>query len=336
MVVIDFLHRFRRGFSVLLTVIVILLTLFFGFAMHYWLGWPDWIRTYGSVGFVGAALLLWFMPWNGRRFGRSALGVALAGLAVAYSLKTPVEQEWVPLHERRVAANFDGSLVRVSNFRDAVHTTGEPAVPRWGERVLDLDRLESAELILQPFGRSKATEHVMLSFRFDDGQHVAVSMEARRTSWESFDVLAGFFRHDQIYPVIGTERDLLWKRLARDPPFQMYFYPLEATPEALREYLRRILAFADSLNANPQFYSTITDSCMTALIKLAPEVFDQVPWTDYRRWVPGYSLGLLQEIGLVSQAVAAEALAEQSRLRPGIRDPREFADDAAWSAYLRQ
>ncbi len=332
----DFLHRLHRGFSVVLTLAVILLIAFFGLAIHYWLGWPDWIRTYGSVGFVVAALLFWFLPRPHRRFARSGVVLVLAGLAIAYGLKTPVEQDWVPLHERRVAAEFDGSLVRVANFRDAIHTTGEPAVPRRGARVLDLDRLESAELILQPFGRSAATEHVMLSFRFDDGQHVAVSMEARRTSWESFDVLAGFFRHDQIYPVIGTERDLLWKRLARDPPFEMYFYPLQATPEALREYLRRILAFADSLNANPQFYSTITDSCMTTLIKLAPEVFDAVPWTDYRRWVPGYSLGLLQEIGLVSQAVAAEELAERSRLRPGIRSPQEFPDDASWSAYLRQ
>lgn len=336
MITADFLHGLRRGFSVLFAPVVLLLIVFFGLAIHYWLGWPDWVRTYGSVGFVGTALLLWFVPWTGRRFARAGVGLALVGLALAYSLKSPVEQAWVPLHERRVAAQFEGSLVRVSNFRDAVHTTGEPAVPRWGERVLDLDRLESADLILQPFGRSKATEHVMLSFRFDDGQHVAVSMEARRTSWESFDVLAGFFRHDQIYPVIGTERDLLWKRLARDPPFEMYFYRLDAEPEALREYLRRILAFADSLNANPQFYSTITDSCMTTLIKLAPEVFDRVPWTDYRRWVPGYSLGLLQEIGLVSQAVAAEELAERSRLRSGIRNPEEFPDDAAWSAYLRR
>ena len=143
----------------------------------------------------------------------------MAILTVAYLSNTPVEQNWVPLNERHVSAVIDGDIARLDNFRDAIHRVNESSTPRWTQRTLDLSQLQSAELILQPFGDFRALEHLMMSFGFSDGRHVVVSMEARRTSWASFDTLAEFFRHDQIYPMIGSGRDLVWKRLARDPPF---------------------------------------------------------------------------------------------------------------------
>ncbi|MEP3278980.1 MAG: DUF4105 domain-containing protein, partial [Stappiaceae bacterium] len=151
-----------------------------------------------------------------------------------------------------------------------------------------------------------------------------------------FDALAGFFRHDELYPVIGTERDILGKRLAQLTPSEMQIYPLKATPEVLRTYFMRIVDLANHVEEKPQFYSTITDSCMTTLVKLAPEVFDKVPLSDIRRWIPGYSLSLLQDLGLIDNSLPPEANAEKHRLRSGIASPEEFPDDPSWSAALRQ
>ncbi|MEM8826147.1 MAG: DUF4105 domain-containing protein [Pseudomonadota bacterium] len=319
----------------IVTIAVLLAVAYFGLAIHYWLGWPSWVRSYGALVFVVIGICLWFLPDHSRRVGRGMVLTSVSVLAVAYALKTPVDQTWVPLHQELVSARIDGTSVQVSNFRDAVHAAGEPAEPRWVNTSFDLADLMGAELILQPFGDSKATEHVILSFRFADGRHVAVSMEARRTSWTGFDALAGFFRHDQLYAVIGTERDVLWKRLAREEPHDLFIFPLSATPEGLQVYFRRILELANELSQKPQFYSTITDSCMTTLIKLAPEVFQTVRWTDIRRWVPGYSLELFQELGLVDDSISTEALRARQRLRKGIENPDTFPNDAAWSAYLR-
>jgi hypothetical protein len=280
--------------------------------------------------------LLWFVPAAPRWVRRLSVLSCMAILTVGYVSKTPVEQNWVPLHERHVSAVIDGDIARVDNFRDAIHRVNEPSTPRWTQRMLDLSQLQSAELILQPFGDFRALEHVMLSFRFSDGRHVVVSMEARRTSWASFDTLAGFFRHDQINPIIGSERDLVWKRLARDPPFEMQFYPLAREPEAVRAYFERILTFANQVKERPQFYGTIRESCMTTLIRFAPQSFATVPWYDIRKWVPGYSLSLFQDLGLVDDSVPADELARLRKLRSGIRNPADFPDDPAWSAYLRR
>jgi hypothetical protein len=247
-----------------------------------------------------------------------------------------VNRIWIPLQDRNVTAVVEDGIATLTNFRDAIHRTGEPSIPRWTMETFDLSQLKGAELIMQPFGEWKALEHVMLSFRFSDGRHVMLSMEARRAEGARFDPLAGFFRHDRIYPLIGTERDLIWQRLSKNPPDEIFIYEINRPPEAIRAYFERVLTFANEVNERPRFYSTLTESCMTTLINLAPEAFVDVEWYDMRRWVPGYSLGLFQQIGLIDDSVPTEELARRRRLRDGIRPPWEFPSDAAWSAYLRQ
>lgn len=309
--------------------------LYAGGAVYYWLGWPGWVRTGGAIVLVVGGLFVWFAPLHHRRALRWTCVVCLAVLFTGYFAKTPIARTWDPRHEKRVTAHYDGDLITFSNFRDAVHRIDEPALVRWTKRTIDLSQLQSAELIMQPFGSLKALEHVMMSFRFSDGRHVAVSMEARRVAGGKFDALAGFFRHDELYPVIGTERDILGKRLAQRTPSEMQIYPLKATPEALRTYFKRIVDLANQIDKHPQFYSTISDSCMTTLVKLAPEVFDNVPITDIRRWIPGYSLSLLQELGVIDNSLPPEENAEKHRLRSGVASPEDFPDDPSWSAALR-
>jgi hypothetical protein len=334
---------------------IVLLALYFGLAIFYWLGWPIWLRQVGAVLFPVAIGLLWFFPiqrvWPIQKvwpkFGplrrpasrllaqRGVAALLLGALATAYMTKTPVEQDWVPLMGRHATATIDGNIVTIANFRDAVHRTGQPSIPVWTTARFDLSQLDGADLVIQPFGTSKATAHILLSFRFADGRHVVVSMESRQAQGKSFDAIAGFFRHDQLYPELATERDLFWERLSRTPPDNLQIYPIRQSPETLRAYFRRILIFANDISTRPKFYSTLDESCMTAFINLEPESFASVPVYDVRRWIPGYSLSLFQQLGLVDNNLPAAQLERLRTLRPGLRPPSEFPSDAAWSAYLR-
>ncbi|MET1413308.1 DUF4105 domain-containing protein [Roseibium sp. HPY-6] len=314
---------------------VILASAFMAAASHYWLGWPDWLRTGLSVCAVPVLAGLWFVPGTVRLWRRVAVIGALVLFFVAYSQKELYPQSFVPLHERIVDVKFDGDRVEIINFRDAVHQIGKPARPRWTTRTFDLGALSGIELIYQPFGNSAATVHVMMSFAFSNGDHLAVSFEARRTSWDTFDAVAGFFKHDQLYPVLGTERDLLWKRLARVPPNDLFFFDLQGTGEEGRAYLKNLLEFVAGLHETPQFYSTISESCFTTLLKLSPRLRETVPWYDLRRWVPGASVGLFQELGLIDSSISEEELLERQKLGPDILPPWEFEDADTWSSYLR-
>ena len=319
----------------IVTLCVLLAIMFFGLAIHFWLGWPEAVRDYGSIAFVAILAGLWLVPVADARWRRAIVLASLAAVALAYGAKSPVDQEWIPLHERHAAVSFNGDRATSDNFRDAIHTVGAEAEPRWTTAQFDLSQLTGAELILQPFGPWRVTEHAMLTFSFADGRHLTASIEARRAAGGGYNALAGFFRHDQTSPVIGTERDLVWKRLARDPPFEMQFYTIKATPEAIKAYLRRLLEFANSAGQTPRFYNTMRESCLTALIRLAPESFATVPWFDIRQWIPGYIISLMQDLGLVDDSVPADTLAERQRLRSGIKSPMEFPGDVEWSAYLR-
>ena len=315
----------------------VILAIYLGLAIRYWLGWPDWLRDVGTFAFPLVVLGLWFWPRRNHRPLRTAIAAAaIAILLAAYLTKAPVDQPWVPIMDRNITATIDGDVATLTNFRDAIHRTGEISEARWATETLDLSEITGAELIMQPFGNWKAMEHVMLSFAFADGRHVVVSIEARRASNAAFDPLAGFFRHDQIFPVVGTERDQIWLRLSKVPPNEIQIYPIEKSPEEIRAYFRRVLEFSNAVAAKPRFYSTLWESCMTTLIGIAPEIFDEVKWYDIRRWVPGYSLSLFQQLGLVDDTMSASDLVSIHRLREDIDPPWLHPDDAAWSAYLRE
>lgn len=325
----------RFSASALLGILVVLLSLYLALAIHYWLPWSPLIRNWGALAFPVVALGLWFIPGRLKVPRRVAVVAAFAALMTAYVTKRPVEQDWVPLQAERAYATFSGDMVTITNFRDAIHRPGEPSEPRWISETFDISKLEGLDLILQPFGSMKAMAHVMLSFGFTDGRHIVVSMEARQAKGAGFDPIAGFFRRDPLYPELGTERDLFFERLARTPPDEIQIFPIRQSREAIRLYFVRILKFVNESYHRPRFYSTLRESCMTTLINLAPESFASVPWHDIRRWIPGYSLPLFQQLGLVDNHVGPDQLVAKSRLRDNLSPPTAFPDDAAWSAYIR-
>jgi hypothetical protein len=325
----------RRLLSGVVTVVVVILTLWSALAIHYWVPWPVWVRNVGPIIWGVLILGLWFAPSATRRIRRTVASVLLLALIAAYVVKTPAPQDWRDLHSQEASVIFDGDRATILNYRDALHVSGQTSTPRWTAATFDLSQLEGLDLILQPFGNVKALEHVMLSFRFADGSHVVISMEARQAKGAEFDALAGFFRRDPLYPELATERDLFWERMSRVPPDQIQIIPIRQSPEVLRVYLKRILLFVNAVHTRPKFYSTLSESCMTSFINLAPERFASVPWYDLRRWIPGYALSLFQQQGLVDARLSPDQLAQTRRLPADVLPPTAFPDDASWSAYVR-
>ena len=53
------------------------------------------------------------------------------------------------------------------------------------------------------------TAHTALSFGFDDGQYVAVSVEIRGQKGDTYEFLRGLFKQFELFYVIGDERDVI-------------------------------------------------------------------------------------------------------------------------------
>ncbi|MAI90344.1 DUF4105 domain-containing protein [Ponticaulis sp.] len=318
-----------------LDISVIIAAVIMAGGIFYWLGLPETARQIaGGVSFI-LILTLWFWPSRKKLWRRLGAILIFAAFFSVYYTKSPVEQDWVVLHERRASASFEGDIVTIHNFRDARHQTGVDPDVNWMDQSFDLSTVETAELIVQPFGDSPFLVHIFMTFGFENGEHLAVSVEARRTSWETFQPIGGFFRFFETYPVFGTERDLIGKRLANDPPEEMYFYDLELSPSEVRSILEDLLNFTNELTAEPDFYDTLEESCFTGLVNQSGALKSRIPSWDVRRWIPGYALPLMRDHGLISDERPIEELEAAAHLRSDISHPFSFETDRDFSIYLR-
>ena len=78
--------------------------------------------------------------------------------------------------------------------------------------------------------------HTLVSFGFDDGQFLCVSVEARRRRWQSYSPLLGLFRSYQLFFVLGDERDIVRLR-TNIRHEQVYMYRVRLAPQQLRRLL---------------------------------------------------------------------------------------------------
>lgn len=322
--------------KLLLHIVFVIAAFIMAGGIYFWIGWPVPAREFAGIAVFPVALLLWFWPGKSKLIRRIGLGLIMIAFFAVYYTKPPAPQDWVPLHERRASAVFDGDSVTIHNFRDAEHHSDAPVEVRWRDQSFDLSDVETAELIIQPFGDGPFLTHIFITFGFENGEQLAVSVEARRVSWDRFQPLGGFFRNFETYPVFGTERDLIGKRLAHVPPEEMYFYPLQLTPDEVRSVLEDLLRFSTDLSETPDFYDTLEESCFTGLVNQSRELKSRIPSWDIRRWIPGYALPLMRDHGLISDELPLVEQQMRAHLPNDVPHPFSFETDRDFSLYLRE
>lgn len=231
-------------------------------------------RTWSIVGlvlvlFASFGLLVMFAP-SWARFGAVAslvVGLVVVGGAVGRELCTSPsnEREWLTEVSRLASAEFDGDIVTIHNVRDFRYRSATDFDERWDTRTYDLSKLERAELFLSYWG-PRAVAHTILGFAFDDGRHLAVSVEVRRTAGEHYSTLRSLYTRFEIVYVVADERDVIGVRAChRDE--DVYLFPLRATPDKVRILFVDVMERVNSLVTRPDFYRTVRGNCTTSLVR---------------------------------------------------------------------
>ncbi|MEJ7813461.1 MAG: DUF4105 domain-containing protein [Gemmatimonadaceae bacterium] len=228
-------------------------------------------------------------------------------------------------------ATLDGHVARVHNIRDTRYRTTSDFDPRYYDRVFDLDSIETAWFVVEPFSGVKGPAHTFLSFGFANGSYVAISAEIRKERGESFSPLAGMLRRYELMYVVADERDVIGLR-ANYRHDDVYLYPVRATRAQVRAMFVDMLERANRLGERPEFYNTLTNTCTTNIVRhvnaIAPK---KVPFS-YKVLLPGYSDRLANDLGLLETSVPFE----ETRRRAKINDrARIYADSANFSAGIR-
>ncbi len=207
-------------------------------------------------------------------------------------------RDWTPEQARLATADFSGSRVTVHNIRDCRWRSPNDSTVSYYDRTFDLDQICSVDFIVVPFNETPSLGHTMLSFGFENGEHLAVSVEIRKERGEAFNPIAGFFRQYELIYVVASERDVIEKRVVCDLS-DVYLYRSTATPEQARELFVDVMHRVDKLARWPEFYDTLTNNCTTNIRNhvnhLKPH---EVPY-DYRVLLPGLSDELAYDLGLI-------------------------------------
>jgi hypothetical protein len=251
--------------------------------------------------------------WQGRG------GLAFFSFALAFGILLLWWQRITPTNDRLWAddvaqitnGTIDGDRVTLRNVRNFDWRSNSDYTQRWESRSYDLTKLTSVDMIMS-YWDGWAIAHMLISFGFDDGQHVAFSVEVRRRKNETYSELGGFFKRDGLSIIAADERDVVRVRTnirGEDD----YLYRIRMPLAAMRSLFLGYVEQADRLLDTPRFYNTITVNCTTLVYHMMKRIVGYLPWS-YRLLFTGYLPAYVYRVGGLDQRFSLEELRALGRI----------------------
>jgi len=163
-------------------------------------------------------------------------------------------------------ATFENHRVTVHNIRNFAYRSEFDYQPAYYQQTYDLNKLQGVDLFVV-YWMGPAIAHTIMSFRFSDGKHLAISIEARKEQNEAYSTIKGFFRQYELIYIVADERDVIGLRTTyrQNPPEQVYLYPLQGSKSNALGLLMAYLQEINALSEQPAFYNTLTNNCTTGI-----------------------------------------------------------------------
>jgi Domain of unknown function (DUF4105) len=274
---------------------------------------PEWARAAAAGVFViiGIATVLTLF----RRGRWVALGVYVLafGAVVVWwgTIEPPAHGDWAPDVARQTTGTIDDDILTLSDVRDFDWRTDDDFTERWSKRSYDLSRLKSLDLFLA-YWAGPEMAHVIMSFEFDDGDHIAWSVEVRRERNSEFSPVADAFKSHTLIYLATTERDSIRLR-SNVRGEDVRLYRLNTPPEQARVLLTQYVLEATALAKQPKFYNSITANCATVVFKIMRAAGGTFPF-DWRLVVNGFLPGYLYDHRVVVTTMPLSELMERARI----------------------
>ncbi len=268
----------------------------------------QWMRTACVILFLVIAIALFCRI---KPFYKAVLAYGILwGIVLAWWLWIPAsnDRNWESDMKKTAWAEFDGDKVTVHNIRNCHYRSTADFDVAYYDKTFDLDKLEGADFFLIYWG-SPMIAHTIMSFCFEGGQYIDISIECRKEVGEGYSAITGFFRQFELMYVVADERDLIRLR-THFRKETVYLYRLNAKPQMVRQVLLDYLKSVNSLNEKPEWYNALTQNCTTTIRgHTAPYFHGKLSW---KMIVNGYLDTLLYERKAVNTSMPFEKLKEIS------------------------
>lgn len=281
-----------------------------------------------AVALAGVVVLVFL-----RAFARRALCLAaIFGVVLLWWLSLDARNDRAWQHDvlRLPRATVAGDRLTIENVRDFHYRADGDYDERWETRTFDLSKLRGVDLFLSHWG-SPWIAHTIVSFDFEEGPPLAISIETRKEEGESYSAVLGFFRQYELYYVVSDERDVIGVRTNHRGE-DTYLYRVRMPLSRVREVLLDYAADMNRLADHPRWYNAATTNCTTVIRQHVQHVGGRNPW-DWRILVNGKLDELMYERGTIDHSApfpdvqAASAISARAR---------EAGDASDFSQRIRQ
>ncbi|MEI6587941.1 MAG: DUF4105 domain-containing protein [Candidatus Moraniibacteriota bacterium] len=233
-------------------------------------------------------------------------------------------------------AEFKGNQVIVRNVRNfRYYPTEADMHPSYYDKTYDLNQIKKVWYVTEPFNENKVAAHTFVSFEFNNGDFLAISVEARKTKGQKYSTLKGMLHSYPLVYVAADERDvvLLRANLRKD---KVYVYPAKLEkPENAKLLLTDMLKEMNRLTTtDPAWYNTLFSNCTSRIAshvnKLTPGRISAFSW---QLWLTSSADELALKRGLLDTNLSIE----QAREKYNINATSERIGDVPnYSAEIRK
>ncbi len=232
-------------------------------------------------------------------------------IAINILFRPSHDRDWELGQEKLPHILFDDNgKITIENFRNFDWKEDSTSDINYETKFYDIETLDSVDVYISHFDDFEGLAHIFLSFGFQNGEHVAISLETRRETDEDFSPVLGILRQFEIIYVVASEKDIVGLRT--DIRYErVYLYPTKASSKQAQDLFSLISKDINSIYEKPRIYNTLTHNCTNELTRRTEEVSGiDFPLT-WKSILPGYFDEVLYELNIINTEASFEEVKKQ-------------------------